>query len=85
MKPGIQREKRHQLGHKDNPQNDLERREIKISNFEVTPYAIWPLAKSIMKTVRPKAPTAIHGPSGPKFPTLQKPNMIATRTIKDFV
>jgi len=24
MKPGIQREKRHQLGHKDNPQNEPE-------------------------------------------------------------
>jgi hypothetical protein len=57
--------------------NAIERREIKISNFEVTPYAIWPLAKSIMKTVRPKAPTAIYGPAGLTSLPSEKTSVIA--------
>jgi hypothetical protein len=45
----------------------LEQWETKIENCEVTPQAIWPLAKSLTKRGGPKAPTAIHGPSGPIF------------------
>jgi hypothetical protein len=46
--------------------NATERWETKISNCEVTPHAIWPLAKSLRRD-RPKATTAIHSPPGLKF------------------
>jgi hypothetical protein len=36
-------------------------------NYEVTPQAIWPIAKSLTKRGGPKATTAIHGPLGPVF------------------
>jgi hypothetical protein len=42
----------------------LERWETKVKNFEVTPQALWPIAKSIMKRDEPMAPTAVYGPSG---------------------
>jgi hypothetical protein len=45
----------------------LERWETKIYNTEVTPQAIWPIAKSLLKRDGPRAPTAIHGGSGLKF------------------
>jgi hypothetical protein len=45
----------------------LERWENKIGYCEVTPQAIWPIAKSLMKRDGPGAPTAMHGPPGPKF------------------
>jgi hypothetical protein len=45
----------------------LERWETKIENCEVTPQAIWPIAKSLTKRGEPKATTAIHGPLGPVF------------------
>jgi hypothetical protein len=38
----------------------LERWETKISNTEVTLQAIWPIAKSLLKTDGSKAPNAIH-------------------------
>jgi hypothetical protein len=50
----------------------LERWEPKIGNTEVTPQAIWPIASD-----RPRAPTAIHGPSGRKFHLSEKANAIA--------
>jgi hypothetical protein len=55
----------------------LERWETKISNTEVTPQAIWPIAKSLLKRDGPRAPTAIHGPSGIKFHPSEKDNAIA--------
>jgi hypothetical protein len=50
----------------------LERWETRMGNCEVTPQAIWPTAKPLMKTDGPRAPTAIHGPLGFKFYPLQK-------------
>jgi hypothetical protein len=55
----------------------LERWETKISNTEVTPQGIWPIAKSLQKRDGPRAPTAIHGPSGFEFQPSEKANAIA--------
>jgi hypothetical protein len=55
----------------------FERWENKIGNCEVTPQAIWPIAKSLTNRDRPRAPTAIHGPSGLKYHPLDKSNAIA--------
>jgi len=52
-----------------------------ISNFEVTPQAICPIANALMKTKGPKAPTAIHGLSGLKFLPMEKANAIAVWNI----
>jgi hypothetical protein len=41
-----------------------ERWETEVGNCEVTPQALWSIAKSLMKKDGPKAPTAIHGPLG---------------------
>jgi hypothetical protein len=56
---------------------ELEWWETKISNNEVTPQAIWPIAKSLLKRDGQRAPTAIHGPSGLKFHPSEKANTIA--------
>jgi hypothetical protein len=42
----------------------LEQWATKAGNCEVMSQALWPIAKSLMKRGEPKAPTAIHGPSG---------------------
>jgi hypothetical protein len=55
----------------------LERWETRISNTEVTPQAIRPIAKSFLKRDGPRAPTAIHGASGLKFHPFEKANAIA--------
>jgi hypothetical protein len=55
----------------------LERWETKIENCEVTPQAIWPVAKSLTKRGGPKASTAIHSPLGPVFYPNEKANVIA--------
>jgi hypothetical protein len=55
----------------------LERSETKIENREVTPQAIWPIAKSLTKWGGPKTPTAIHGPLGPVFYPIEKASVIA--------
>jgi hypothetical protein len=55
----------------------LDRWETKISNTEVTPQAIWPIAKSPLKRDGARAPTALHGPSSIKFHPSQKANAIA--------
>jgi hypothetical protein len=55
----------------------LERWETRISNTEVTPQAIWHIAKSLLKRDGPRAPTAIYGASGLKFHPLEKANAIA--------
>jgi hypothetical protein len=55
----------------------LERWETKISNIEVTPQAIWPITKSLLKRNGPRASTAIQGPSGLNFHPSEKANAIA--------
>jgi len=45
----------------------LERWEAKLGNREVTPQAVWPTAKSLLRKDGPKAPTALHEPTGLKF------------------
>jgi hypothetical protein len=56
----------------------LERWETKVGNTEVTPQAIWPIAKSLIKRVGPRAPTAIHGASGLKFHPSKKTTQLLT-------
>jgi hypothetical protein len=56
---------------------ELERWETKINNTEVTPQAIWPIAKSLLKWDGPRAPTAIHGLTGLKFHPSEKANATA--------
>jgi hypothetical protein len=51
--------------------------ETKIENCEVTPQAVWPVAKYLTERGGPKAPTAIHGPLGPVFYPNEKANVIA--------
>jgi hypothetical protein len=55
----------------------IERWETRIGNCDVTPQAIWPIAKSLMKRDGPKAPTTIHGLLGLKCHPLEKANAIA--------
>jgi hypothetical protein len=56
----------------------LEQWETKTGNAEVTPQAIWPIVKSLLKRDGPWAPTsAIHGSSGLKFHPSEKANAIA--------
>jgi hypothetical protein len=55
----------------------LERWETKLANCEVTPQAVWPIAKSHSKIDIPKASSAIHGPLGPIFYPINKANIIA--------
>jgi hypothetical protein len=55
----------------------LERLETKISNAEVTPQSIWPIAKSLLKRNGPRAPNDIHGASGLKFLPSEKAKAIA--------
>jgi hypothetical protein len=44
---------------------------------KVTPQAMWPIAKSLLKRDRPRSPTAIHGLSSLKFLPSEKANVIA--------
>jgi hypothetical protein len=62
----------------------LGRRETKIADTEVTPQAIWSIAKSLMKSDGPKAPTEIRGPLGFIFHPLGKANAIADCLEKQF-
>jgi hypothetical protein len=55
----------------------LERWQTKIWNSEVTPQAIWPIAKYLIKRDGPKSPTAIQGPLGLKYHLVEKANEIA--------
>jgi hypothetical protein len=55
----------------------LERWGIRIDNSEVTPQAIWPITKSLIKGNGSKALTVIHAPLGFKFHPLGKANAIA--------
>jgi hypothetical protein len=51
--------------------------ETKIGNTEVTPQAIWHIAKALLKRYRPREPTAIRGSSCLKFHPSEKANAIA--------
>jgi hypothetical protein len=51
--------------------------DTKMGNCEVTPQAMWPMAKAMLNRDAPKAPTVIHGYSGLKFLPLEKVNAIA--------
>jgi hypothetical protein len=55
----------------------LERWESKIENCEVTPQAIWPIAKSLTKRGEAKATITIHGPLGLVFYPNEEANVIA--------
>jgi hypothetical protein len=55
----------------------LERWEAQVGNAEVTPQALWHIAKSLLKRNGPRAPSAIHGSSGLKFYPSKKANTIA--------
>jgi hypothetical protein len=59
------------------PRKALERWKTRIGNCEVTPQAVWPVAKSLMKRDGPKAPTGIHGLLGLKYHLLEKDNAIS--------
>jgi hypothetical protein len=65
-----------------NVRRTLERWETNLANCEVTPQAIWPIAKSLIKRGGPKAPSAIHGPLGPTFYPVDKANIISRLLIK---
>jgi hypothetical protein len=62
----------------------LERWEAKLCNCEVTPQAVWPIAKFLLRRDGPKVPTAIHGPSGLKFYPKDKANVTADCLQKQF-
>jgi hypothetical protein len=51
--------------------------ETEIGNAEITPQAVWSIAKSLHKKDGPRAPTAIHGASGLQFHSSEKANAIA--------
>jgi hypothetical protein len=54
---------------------------MKIGNCEVTPQAIWPIVRLLMKRDGPKEPTAIHGHSGLKYHPLKKANMMTGNSV----
>jgi hypothetical protein len=62
----------------------LEQWDSKLANPEVTPQAIWPIAKSLSNRDGPRAPTVIYGPLGPKFQPADKANAIADCLEKQF-
>jgi hypothetical protein len=64
--------------------NTLERWETKLENIELTPPAIWPIAKSLTNRDGPRAQTAIHGLLGLKYHPLDKANAIADCLEKQF-
>jgi hypothetical protein len=55
----------------------LERWETKLANTELTPQALWPIAKSLTNRDGPRAPTAIHGLLGLQYHPVGKANAIA--------
>jgi hypothetical protein len=55
----------------------LERWDTKVENFEVTSQAMWPIAKSFMKTEGPKAPTTLPGPLGITYHPKEKASLNA--------
>jgi hypothetical protein len=63
----------------------LEQWETKLENTELTPQAIWPIAKSLSNRDGPRAPTAIHGLSGLKYYPEDKANAIADCVENQFI
>jgi hypothetical protein len=63
----------------------LERWATKITDTDVTPRAIWPTAKSLMKIDGPKEPTAIRDPFGSTFLPLEKANAIAYCLVNQLI
>jgi hypothetical protein len=55
----------------------FEQWERKVWNCVVTPKALWPVAKSLMKRHVPKAQTAVHGPLGIIYQSNEKANVTA--------
>jgi len=55
----------------------IEQWDTRLGNCEVTPRAIWPIARALLNRDAPKAPTAIHGYRGLKFLPYEKANAIA--------
>jgi hypothetical protein len=55
----------------------LEQWETKLENTELTPQAIWPIAKSLTNRNGPRAPTVIHGLLGIKYQPEDKAKAIA--------
>jgi hypothetical protein len=56
---------------------ELEWWETKLANTELTPQAIWPIAKSLSNSNGPRAPTAIHCLLGLKYHPVDKANATA--------
>jgi hypothetical protein len=63
---------------------ELERLETKVGYCEVTPQALWTIAKSLMKRDVPKTSTSVHGPLGIKYHPTEKANAIADCLEKQF-
>jgi hypothetical protein len=55
----------------------LEQWETAVTNTELTPPAIWPIAKSLTNRDGPRVPTAIHGLLELKYHPVDKANEIA--------
>jgi hypothetical protein len=60
----------------DPKKNALEQWETKLANTELTPQAIWPIAKYLTNRDGPRAPTAIHGLLRLKYHPVDKANAI---------
>jgi hypothetical protein len=58
-----------------------------MANCQVTTQAIWPIAKSLPKSDRSKAPSAIHGPLVPVFYPANRANTLHTalKTILEYI
>jgi hypothetical protein len=48
----------------------------KVGNFEITPQALWPILKLLMKRDGPKAPVTAYGPVGITYYPNKKAKMI---------
>jgi hypothetical protein len=55
----------------------FERWELKIGNCYFTPRTMWHIVKSLIKRDEPRTPTAIHGPLGLKYQSLDKATTVA--------
>jgi hypothetical protein len=62
----------------------FEQWETKLENTEVTPQAIWPIAKSLINRDEPRAQTAIHGFLGLKYHREDNDNAIANCILNQF-
>jgi hypothetical protein len=55
----------------------LERWETKLTNTELTPQTVWPIAKSLTNRNGPRVPSDNQGLSGLKYHRVDKANAIA--------